>query len=116
MTNPSKAKGTRFETDVLRYLQESEITARRNAPSGAKDVGDIRVGDTFTLEAKACARIELAAFVDEANVEAHHAGTPYGAAVVKRRRKGVGDAFVVMDLTTFSNLVSNHSLDGAWEH
>lgn len=41
MANKSKAKGTKGETKVVRYLQEHGIEAQRRALAGSKDVGDV---------------------------------------------------------------------------
>lgn len=101
--NPSKQKGTAFETAVVRYL--SVHGARRNALSGAADNGDIRVG-AWTLEAK-CRRVyDFGNALDEARFEAGNALTPYYAAVLKRNGRGdVARAFVVLDLETFEKLL-----------
>lgn len=110
-----KAKGTRFESLLVSYLTECGLSAYRNAPSGSKDIGDISLEGDVTLEAKDCKTITLSSFVDEANAEARNAGRPYGAAVVKRRRRGVADAYVVMDLATFVTLIEDYhsALDAA---
>lgn len=41
MANPSKAKGTRAESKVVRYLQDNGFVARRQALAGSDDHGDI---------------------------------------------------------------------------
>ena len=102
MANPSKAKGTRWETEVVRFLQEAGHPAHRRPQQGAKDVGDIGGVPGWTLEAKSVKEIRLAEFLDQANREAVHAGDPYGAAVIKRRGRPVQDGYVVMDLATFA--------------
>jgi hypothetical protein len=43
MANPSKQKGTRAETRVVRYLEEHGFVARRQALAGSNDPGDIEV-------------------------------------------------------------------------
>lgn len=44
MTNPSKRRGTRFETDVARHMRARLDDGRieRRAPSGARDMGDLK--------------------------------------------------------------------------
>ena len=102
MSNPSKQKGTAFESAVVTYLREHDVTARRNALTGAQDSGDIRVGP-WTLEAKNRRVYDFGTAVDEAKAEAAHAGTPRYAAVIKRNGKGdVARAFVVMELEQFT--------------
>lgn len=105
MANPAKAKGTAWETAVVRYLTERGIPARRNPQHGAKDIGDIGGVPGFALEAKAEKSYSFAAYVAQARVEARNAGEPFGAAVVKRHRAPVEDGYVVMDLETFADLL-----------
>lgn len=41
MSNPSKQKGTRAETRVVRYLEDHGFVAHRQALAGSNDPGDI---------------------------------------------------------------------------
>jgi len=102
--NRAKAKGTAWETAIVRFLQGCGLGARRKVQTGRVDTGDIHVG-RFTLEAKDVAKIELASFVDQAEREAEAAGTDFGAAVVKRRRHGVEKAYVVMSLEQLARIM-----------
>lgn len=53
MSNPSKQKGTRAETKVVRYLKEHGVDARRKALSGSKDEGDVELPELcVSLEVK----------------------------------------------------------------
>lgn len=107
MANPSKRRGTEWETAVTRYLREDDPAAddiRRVAQTGRLDTGDIHALP-FVLECKNVAKIDLAAFVDQADREAANARQPYGAAVVKRRGKGVAAGYAVMSLATFRRLL-----------
>lgn len=98
--NRAKQKGTAWETAVVRYLQEHGLDARRKALAGAADEGDIDVAD-WTLEAKNCRSISLAAWVAEADAEAENSGRPV-AVVAKRVGKGdPGEGYVVMPLRRF---------------
>lgn len=106
MANPSKRKGTAWETSVVRYCHDRGLSsARRNVQHGAKDIGDIGGLSPFAIEAKAEKNYRLAAYVEQAKVEAANAGEPYGVAVVKRHRAPVEDGYVVMDLETFTRLL-----------
>ena len=107
MSNPNKARGTRWESDLVNEFHASDLPdARRKVQTGAKDTGDISLG-RWTIEAKAEKSIRLASYVDEANTEAWNArspgdpSTPFGVAIVKRRGRNVRQAYVVMDLATF---------------
>ena len=107
MANPSKAKGTAFESLVVGYLRDHHNPdARRNVQMGAKDIGDIDGYYLHALEAKAEKTITLSDYIAQANREAIHAGQPFGCAVVKRRMKGVADGYVVRDLATDVRLLN----------
>jgi Holliday junction resolvase len=107
MSNPSKQKGTAFETGVKKALEAAGFDARRMPLSGAKDVGDLNVhihsekGAAYkiVLECKATKSIDLASAVTEANKECDNAEADFGFAVIKRRMKSINDAYVVMTLT-----------------
>jgi len=106
MTSANKARGSQFERDVVKYLQEHgfPLAERRYGAGLREDKGDIR-GVPVTLECKNHAQISLSQFLDEALIEAKHAGTKLGAAVIKRRGKGTKDAYVVMSLEQYTELL-----------
>lgn len=107
MSNPSKAKGTAWETLVVNYLRlMHNPDAHRNVQMGTKDIGDIDGYYLHALEAKAEKSITLSDYIAQANREAVHAGQPFGCAVVKRRMKGVSDGYVVRDLATDVRLIN----------
>jgi hypothetical protein len=114
----NKDRGTRWETAIVNYLSGSlhtSIRVNRAVQSGYADVGDIHVGEDFTLQAKdweKWSKADLWKFVDAAERQAIHAKRPWGVAVVKRRRDAttgstgsVGDATVAMSLSTFSEIL-----------
>lgn len=113
MVNPSKAKGTKFETDLVAYLRPTlgpSYTVERLALSGSEDEGDIAIGQGGgvydIIEAKAEKQFRLAAYLDEVHVEvenfARHrdldAKWVNGLVVVKRRMKAIGQSFVITTL------------------
>ncbi|GAA2609751.1 hypothetical protein SMC26_39535 [Actinomadura fulvescens] len=108
MSNPNKRRGTEWETAGTRFLR-AEVPdgddIRRVAQTGRLDIGDVHAAP-FALEFKNTAKLELAAYVDQAEAEAHNAGLPFGAAVVKRRGKGPGAGYVVLSLATFARLLA----------
>ena len=100
-------KGPLFESQVVDYLRSHGFPwAERRVQGGSKDRGDVGGVPAVTLEVKNCARLEPAAWVDEAAVEAANAGTEVYAVVAKRRGKGdVGQSYVIMPLSVFVGLV-----------
>lgn len=101
----SKAKGTRFETAIVDYLRSVGHIAMRKPLTGSRDQGDIALiidGQEVTIEAKNCRATELAAWVDQADAEARHAGSRFGVVWHHRRGKASpADGFVTMSGKTF---------------
>lgn len=121
MVNRSRAKGTAFETAVVRHLRDllPRTSVERLPLLGNADQGDLVVVDParlrhYVLEAKATQRIDLAGAVAQAAAEAANYaaarnlddGDVFGAAVIKRRNHSVNRSYVVMELDTFARLVS----------
>ena len=108
MSSYNKAKGSKFETDVMKYLRKLGHFAERLAKAGANDEGDIVTiiaGQTYILECKNRKSLNLPAFWDEAQVEAKNyakargmVATPPAFVIVKRRQHGVEKAWVIQDL------------------
>jgi hypothetical protein len=97
----SKDKGTKWERDVSTFLTERGFRAVRVAQHGVRDVGDIHVeGQDLILEAKDWRDVAsaLREGTEQAVREARNAKRKYGFAVVKRARKPVSEAYVVMTL------------------
>lgn len=108
MSSYNKAKGSKFETDVMKWLRSLGHFCERLAKAGAKDEGDlvtIIAGETYILECKNRKKIDLPAFWDEAQVEARNYAkarglnlSPLAFVIVKRRNHGVEKAWVIQDL------------------
>lgn len=108
MSNPYKRRGTEWETAVTRYLREAVPAGddiRRVAQTGRADTGDVHAAP-FVLECKNVAKIDLAAFTEQADREAENAGMRFGVAVVKRRGKNVRHGYAVMSLETFARVLA----------
>lgn len=120
MANPSKAKGTRFEAGVVRYLSHhmGEGIERRTL-SGAYDRGDVSGvyahGMPVVVECKATRSPSYAQFLREAEAERGNADALAGIVVWKR--PGVtcdsraplslmGDQLVMMSLADLVALVT----------
>ncbi len=108
MSSYNKQKGSKFETDVMKYLRSLGHFAERLAKAGANDEGDIVTiiaGQTYILECKNRKSMNLPAFWDEAQVEAKNyakargmVATPPAFVIVKRRQHGIEKAWVIQDL------------------
>lgn len=116
MSAANKAKGTRFESEVADYLQSQNVRAKRLPRTGVRDIGDaafpLNGSGTVVLECKNRAAMDLPTYLAEAEKEAQAYeekypadGTAMGVAVVKRRGKGVHQAYVVMPLDGFVELL-----------
>lgn len=113
MANRNKAKGTAFESEVVKVLKPAFPHAERRAQAGSLDKGDIAgvhaKSGTWVLECKNQARIELAQFLDEAKQEAVNADADRYAAVIKRRGKPAAEAYVVLPLSEFVSLIGDEA-------
>jgi hypothetical protein len=89
VSTKSKAKGTRAETDAVKYLKEYFPRAERRALSGNKDKGDIANIPKFAGEIKADKSNKLHAWQLETLEEMENAGEPNCFLVVKVPYKNV---------------------------
>jgi hypothetical protein len=103
--NPSKRKGTAFESEVAAYLKAWFPLCERRALRGRFDGGDL-AGLPLTIECKATRDIRLAEALNEAQAAAINNGDSIYCAVIKRRLKPVGDAYAVMPLRLLAELLS----------
>jgi hypothetical protein len=116
MSSYNKQKGSKFETDVMKYLRKLGHFAERLAKAGSADEGDIVTiiaGQTYILECKNRKSLSLPQFWAEAQTEAANYTkarglpvTPPAFVVVKRRQYGVEKAWVIQDLDQWAEYVS----------
>lgn len=124
MSNPSKQKGSSWESEVVRTLHLGVpgpgTTDRafgpahvdwqhvhRNPPQGAVDKGDVGGIRELVIECKSCRTFDLAGWIAEAEVERKNAGAEFGVVWAKRPRKTQGrDGYVIMDGWTFMRLLA----------
>lgn len=99
----SKAKGRTWENEIAEYFTANGFPMKRRVRAGAKDEGDeLLLSDpTFVIEAKNEKKITLSTYVDELEVEIKNAKGKRGVVIVKRPRKPVDKAYVVMPLDLF---------------
>lgn len=97
MSNPSKNKGTQFETDVVRYAQSNGFPyCERRALAGNLDKGDATLCPGIILEMKAWAEWSDGDIVNwqrETEREKKNANASIGILVVKRPRKNVAASY-----------------------
>lgn len=103
----SKQRGTAWESKVVEYLRERGWPhAERRALSGKNDRGDIAGVVGCCIEAKSAQRLELAAWLDEAEVERQNDHADLGVVWFKRRgHTSAGKGYVLMDGDSFTWLL-----------
>jgi hypothetical protein len=109
VTSPERRKGNAFELAIVAFLREHGFPyAERSYGVGRPDDrGDIDGIPGWTIEAKNQKAIDLAGWCGEAKAEAANSRSHWWAVIAKRRNRPIGDAYVVMDLTTFSRLLAD---------
>ena len=106
----SRRKGTAWESAVVEFLRDHGFPhAERRALSGSLDKGDLTGLPGLMVECKAEKSIDLAEYMDEVKVQTSNAGAQLGVAVVKRRNRSTADAYVVMSLDRFAELLAEDS-------
>lgn len=107
MTNPSKAKGDRWERALVEHFRSRGLPqAARLRQTGVYDCGDLTIGsELWGLEAKDDASMSPRAMAEQAERGARNAGKPFGVAIRKSPRRPTGDAVVMMTLETWLRLV-----------
>ncbi len=107
MSNPNKAKGTRWEHDVHERLEQRGLIVRRPWQEGLEDVGDRWVGDLFVVQAKNYRDLATALRegVAGAQRQARAARRPFGVAAIKRRQAAAARGYAAMELDDWASLV-----------
>lgn len=105
------AKGTRWAAAIRDLLNDEQVfgTEVLLAPRwGALDKGDLTGTGDFCIEAKNHKSLDLARFVDEAEVERRNAGKRFGVVFAHRRQKGVRGGYAVMRIEGFVELLKEY--------
>lgn len=112
MSNPNGRKGSAFErliADCLATHVDDRID--RRVKTGSKDRGDVggvrHMGQRVVIECKSVARLDLAGWVNEAEIERGNDDAMAG--VVAHKRRGYGralDQYVTMTLRDFVALLT----------
>lgn len=98
------SSGTEAETKVVAFLDAEGVPAFKPYNAGFEDAGDVHGVSPFVLQVKDFRDLLAAmrAGVEGALRQKVHAGEPFGAAVVRRPGKGVGEWYVVLPLREFA--------------
>ena len=115
MSNPSKQRGTAWETAIVRTLRVNGFpNAERRALAGTHDLGDVTGIPGVVIEAKRQKQLALAAWVDEAVVEGINAEADVAAVWAHRKGKANPlDGYVVMTGRQFVALL--HEAGHGWK-
>lgn len=111
----SKAKGASWEVELLNGFRKEGFTVERLTKTGKDDEGDLVLTDEWgrvVIEAKAEAKIDLPAYIREAEREADnyvkHRGLDRqeatAVAIVKARGKSWKEGYVVLSVAEFFDL------------
>lgn len=104
----NKRIGSLYERQVADYLTSEGAFGGHveRAPRwGRIDKGDLTGTGRFTAEVKNCKAIDLAGFMDEAEVENVNSGRDWPVVFIKRRRRPVSDSYVVLPAWAFVEIV-----------
>lgn len=108
MANPSKAKGTAYETEVVNYLNDVEDIMGKAERTGSADFGaaDIHQGD-WTFECKAEKSIDLPGYLKQLAAAVTRSGRKQikSAVWVKNRRHSVDESYVVTSGENYAALM-----------
>lgn len=110
MSSKSKAKGTKAETDVVKYLRPWFPLVERRALQGNKDKGDIAGVPLTVIEVKAEVTLRLSQWVAETLAERDNAGSPLCLLVVKKPYKSVGEWDAYMPLRQLGHPFLEHEV------
>lgn len=115
MSNPNGRKGTAWESEIVRTLQQNGWAyAERRRLSGRFDRGDIAGIPGIVIEAKSARSYELSSWLDEANAERDNDHADFGLVWFKRRGKAsAADGFVLMDGNTAMLLLRDAGYGGS---
>lgn len=103
-----KAKGSAFERELVRYRRDRghPYVERAYGAGRSDDRGDLDGLPGYVVEVKCHRALDLAGFVDEAVREAANVGGDIVPVVIaKRRNRPVADAYAVMRLADWAQLV-----------
>lgn len=105
MTTPQKRKGSDWERQVANYLSEYFPAIERRLAGSFNDRGDLQ-GIPFTvIECKNHKTWRIGEWLDRLAEQMENAKAFRGAVIIKRPRKDVSQAVVVMPLVLYAELM-----------
>jgi hypothetical protein len=106
-----RAKGNRFENEVVNFLRGAGFAQAARALAGATDDrGDVSGVGNAVIECKNCQKMQLGPWMDEAKSEALNAAL--SRYIVVHKRRGVSDpseSFATMPLWLAAELLREDS-------
>ena len=107
MSNPAKRKGSQAERDVVAYLKANGyVYADRRVAGATLDKGDISGVLGVTIEIKNHAKLDLAGWVGELEVEMENDKAWTGVVIHKRKGKGdVGEWYATLPVKVWLALL-----------
>jgi len=108
VTAMSRRKGAGHERNLVTWLRtRGRPHIERRLAGGPGDRGDVTGWPGVVVEAKNCARLELAVWVDQLEDEIDAASADTGAVIVKRRgTTDVGQHYAVMTVDRWERLMT----------
>lgn len=103
----NKAKGTRYESALVAYLNSEGLTTYRPAQAGARDTGDIHGIPHFAVQAKDWRDVTGAVRegTDGVQKQRENLGAQFGVNFVKRAHKPIAHGYAVMRIDNFIDLL-----------
>lgn len=117
MVNPSRKKGTAFETLVVDYFRRWFPNAIRHPLHGNVDLGDVYGIPGLCVSCKNTTRPQLSEWIKAVRQQADNAGAIFGVVVHKRVGKGnASEQFVTLTLADFVAMYARLAELDAAEH
>jgi hypothetical protein len=105
VANPNGRTGRDWENRVIAFLSYVYPKMERRRLHGKFDRGEFINTGKWAFECKNTKTINLSAALNEAQAEAKNAGVPYHAAIINRRNHDIRQAYVIMSLAQFKNML-----------
>jgi Holliday junction resolvase len=110
-SSPSKRKGTRFETAVVRYLQSAGMRAARRNAASPQDIGDIGGVDGWAIQCKDQKTWRINTWIEETAQQAERGGAENYVLICKRSGASIGEALCVLPMRMLVQLMQSQSSD-----